>query len=319
MTKFNKSRSITVSSPARIHLGFFGIEDNFGYSFGSMGLAINKYKTSVKICSSQKFETNLPKKYENRIKKIIKSTNISNKFKISLLNELKSHIGLGSGTQTSLCIGKAISSYFNLKLTTNELVNFFQRGLRSGTGIGIFEKGGFVLDSCKKPGEYPQIIVRKSFPSHWRLILVSDVKSTGYSGIKEKNFFLNDKVLKKRVSDLSHITLRGILPAIVYEDYNCFIENIAEFQRITSLYYRKVQKGTFSSKKISNIMQYLGQLGIIGTGQSSWGPSSYIFAESINHAKEIINILNNKFSMYNSLKYEIVKPNNSGYILKHTN
>ena len=66
-------------------------------------------------------------------------------------------------------------------------------------------------------------------------------------------------------------------------------------------------------------MQYLGQLGIIGTGQSSWGPSSYIFAESINHAKEIINILNNKFSMYNSLKYEIVKPNNSGYILKHNN
>tara|TARA_B100000029_G_scaffold516604_1_gene631642 strand:- start:2563 stop:3525 length:963 start_codon:yes stop_codon:yes gene_type:complete len=320
MTKFKKHRSIIVSSPARIHLGFFGIENNYGYSFGSMGLAINKHKTSVKILNAHKFKTNLPKKFENKIKNIIKSTNISSRFEISLLNQLNSHIGLGSGTQTSLCIGKAISNYFNLNLTTYELVNFFQRGLRSGTGIGIFEKGGFVLDSCKKVGEYPKIIIRKKFPADWRLILVSDTDSKGsYFGIREKKFFLNDKSLKKHVSDLSHITLRGIIPSIMYEDYNYFVENIAEFQKITSLYYKKVQQGTFASKKISIIMQYLKKMGIVGTGQSSWGPSSYIFAESTNHAKEIINILNNKFSMYNSLKYEIVKPNNSGYSLKHNN
>ena len=52
---------LIISSPARLHLGFFGIENTYGYSYGCMGLAINHHKTLIKIRKGQKFNSNIPK------------------------------------------------------------------------------------------------------------------------------------------------------------------------------------------------------------------------------------------------------------------
>ena len=54
----------------------------------------------------------------------------------------------------------------------------------------------------------------------------------------------------------------------------------------------------------------------LGIGQSSWGPFSYIFTESLPSAKEVIKIIDTKFSMYNNLTYEITSASNSGYTIK---
>ena len=68
-----KSNTLVISSPARLHLGFFGMQNMYGYSYGSMGLAINSYKSSIQISKSQKFDSNLPKKYITPIRTYLNS------------------------------------------------------------------------------------------------------------------------------------------------------------------------------------------------------------------------------------------------------
>ena len=38
------------------------------------------------------------------------------------------HVGLGSGSQTTLSIGKALSNFFDLDMTLSDIANIFKRG-----------------------------------------------------------------------------------------------------------------------------------------------------------------------------------------------
>ena len=64
-------------------------------------------------------------------------------------------------------------------------------------------------------------------------------------------------------------------------------------------------------------MNYIKNFDNIGIGQSSWGPISYIFVESKLHAKELVNVIENKFKVYNNITLEIVSPSNNGYKIEH--
>ena len=308
---------LEISSPARLHLGFYGIKNNYGYSYGSMGLGIKSYDTKLLINRAKNFATNLPKKYIGPIIKYLKSNNIKTNININVIEKSPSHIGLGSGTQLSLCVGKMISEFLKLSLTTKNIAEIYKRGERSGIGISVFEKGGFVLDSCKKKDMQPKTLMHSKFPSVWKIILLNDTKLKGISGDKENRFFLNNKNSKKYERELSHIILRGILPSLAYADFTNFANSITEFQRITALFYKKKQSGVFLSPEISKVMKYIENFDNIGIGQSSWGPTSYIFVDSLLHAKELISVIENKFNVYNNLSYKIVSPSNSGYKIKY--
>ncbi|MBT3548835.1 MAG: hypothetical protein HOM30_04725 [Gammaproteobacteria bacterium] len=315
----NKNRKeFEISSPSRLHLGFYGFDDNYGYKYGSMGLAINAYKTTLCIKKSKSFCSNIPKKFTTPVLKYLKKNKLSTNFEINLLAKPPSHIGLGSGSQLSLCMGKSIFAYLDIDASINDIANIFDRGERSGTGISLFSKGGFVVDACKKFNELPMAMFNSKFPSKWKIILINDNSLKGAFGKKEVKFFnQNIKLSKQYKSELSHIVLRGILPSVIYKDFDNFSKNISEFQKITSLFYKDKQKGVFLSQDISEIMKYIRNYDNLGMGQSSWGPMSYIFVESSLHAKELISIIQNKFNVYNNLTFKITSPWNSGYKISY--
>ena len=64
-------------------------------------------------------------------------------------------------------------------------------------------------------------------------------------------------------------------------------------------------------------MNYIQKHHNLPVGQSSWGPLSYIFTESLDKAKEIKNILEKNYCNYDNLTYTIVRPSNTGHIFKH--
>ena len=66
-------KDLIITSPSRLHLGFYGFDDAYGYKYGSMGLAINANKTVISIKKSKKFKSDLPKKYTLPILKYLKS------------------------------------------------------------------------------------------------------------------------------------------------------------------------------------------------------------------------------------------------------
>ena len=312
-----KRKDLIITSPSRLHLGFYGFDNAYGYKYGSMGLAINANKTVISITNSKKFKSDLPKKYTLPILKYLKSKKINDNFEIITIKKSLSHVGLGSGSQLSLCLGMAISKFLDLKLSVDSIASLYNRGERSGTGISIFKKGGFVVDACKKNKLLPKAMFTSKFPSDWKILLINDVNLKGTSGQRESKFFSNTDSINHKKSELSHILLRGILPSLVYKDFKRFSKNLTEFQRITAGFYTEKQKGVFLSPEISSIMKYLKNYDNLGIGQSSWGPMSYIFIESNLHAKELLSIIQNKFNVYNNVQLNIVSPWNSGYKISY--
>ena len=142
-----------------------------------------------------------------------------------------------------------------------------------------------------------------------------DLKGT--SGHVEKEFFEKNSRASHKKSELSNILLRGIIPSIVYKDFQNFSKNLTKFQIITASFYSDKQKGMYLSPEISNIMKYIKNYDNIGMGQSSWGPMSYIFVESNLHAKELLSVIQNKFNVYNNVQLNIVSPWNSGFKIVH--
>ena len=312
-----KRKELIITSPSRLHLGFYGFDDTYGYKYGSMGLAINAHKTLISIKQSKSFISHLPKKFTSPILKHLKLSDIRNNFEINVINKAPSHIGLGSGSQLSLCLGIGISKFLNIDTNVDDIADLYNRGQRSGTGISIFKKGGFVVDACKKDKLLPETMFKSKFPKDWRVILLNDLDLKGTSGHRENKFFSKNRAIDHKKSELSHILLRGILPSIIYKDFQSFSQNLTEFQRITSGFYSEKQKGMFLSPQISNIMDYIKNYDNIGIGQSSWGPMAYIFVQSNLHAKELLSIIQNKFTVYNNVQLKIVSPWNSGYKISY--
>ena len=60
----------------------------------------------------------------------MKLKKVSSNFEINLLNQPPSHIGLGSGSQLSLCLGKSILTYLDIKASISDIARIYDRGER---------------------------------------------------------------------------------------------------------------------------------------------------------------------------------------------
>ena len=54
---------------------------------------------------------------------------------------------------------KNLYQFFSLNLSYDEILKISSRGLRSGTGIASFKKGGFIVDACKSGDKIPKILM----------------------------------------------------------------------------------------------------------------------------------------------------------------
>lgn len=308
---------IIIKSPSRLHLGFYGIPESYGYTYGSMGLAIDYAPVILSIKNSSKFKTNLPKKYTSSVLKYLETIKTKPKIELTALSMPDSHIGLGSGTQITLSVISAINKFFSLNLSYDEILKISSRGLRSGTGIASFKKGGFIVDACKSGDKIPKTLLQTKLPKSWRLILVNDKKSRGQFGKSELDFFNKTKKQKSLFNELPNIVLRGILPSVLYDEFDKFTIAFNEFQNLTSRYYSPKQSSPFVSKDINIVMNYIQKEHNVAVGQSSWGPLSYIFTNSLDNAKKIRNILEKNYCNYKNLTYTIVRPSNTGHTFKY--
>ena len=303
-------KKVIVDSPARLHLGFYGINKDLDYSFGSIGLAINAFRTIVSAKYARKSQSSLT---NVKLNQILKKKNINKSYVLEIISSPPKHIGLGSGTQLSLCFIHAINILLNLNLSKDECIRLSSRGKRSGIGIGTFYSGGFVVDGCKKDHLYPKTLFNLKFPKQWHIILINDTSRRGSFGRKESEFFNNKKNTTETINkELSFILMRGLFPSILYEDFDNFCDNLNLYQKTTSRFYKSNQRDTYLSNDIAKIIKFVTNSGFKGVGQSSWGPLSYIFTESKAEAEDVIKVMESKFKVYNNLNYQIVGVSNTG-------
>ena len=93
------------------------------------------------------------------------------------------HAGLGSGTQLALAVAAGVRRFHGLPLDVRGDAIRLGRGARSGVGIGLFDRGGLVVDGGRGPlTTAAPVVSRMPFPEQWRILVVLDPHRQGVHG-----------------------------------------------------------------------------------------------------------------------------------------
>ena len=315
-----KAMKVTVTSSARLHMGFFDLNGTIGRRFGSLGVSINTPCTQIEIARSKKsiIEVIGSDSVSENIEKIVKSFKIAHQlaqdFSIKINQAIPQHAGLGSGTQMALALGTGLNRLFNLGLTVPQIAAVTQRGSRSGIGIGTFEHGGLVIDGGRGNAEAPPpIIARHDFPQEWPILLILDKSEQGAHGEHELMAFdALPKASLETAQALAHGVLMQALPALAERDHAEFSRAIYKLQRATGEYFAPAQGGIFKSKSVTEILNYLYQNNVLCAGQSSWGPTGFAVFKDDLSANAMLTLLQQQFSKFNNISFQLVRSKNTG-------
>ena len=168
------------------------------------------------------------------------------------------------------------------------------RGGRSGIGIGVFDRGGLILDAGRgRAATPPPIISRLRFPEQWRVVLVLDPSRSGVHGPEEgAALAMLAPFPEREAAHLCRLVLMQALPAVAEGDLASFGAAIRELQSRVGDYFAPIQGGgRFTSPDVAAALARLDEAGAYGIGQSSWGPTGFAFASSAAEASRLVALL----------------------------
>src|SRR5262249_29428811 len=204
------------------------------------------------------------------------------------------HAGLGSGTQIALAVAAALRRLHDLPLDTRADAVRLGRGARSGVGIGLFDRGGVVVDGGRAAArdEAAPVVSAMPFPERWRAIVVLDPARQGAHGeIETAAFAKLPPFPDAEAAQLCRLVLMKALPALADCDIENFGAAVRELQARLGSYFAPVQGGRrFISPDVAATLEALDREGAVGIGQSSWGPTGFAFAESPGEAERLASL-----------------------------
>lgn len=306
---------VSVIAAARLHMGFMDLSGSLGRHFGSIGVALNEINTHLSLATAPELIISgcAPQRTEKTLKHFCKVLNVADTLHIHFESMIPEHVGLGSGTQLALAIGSALNAFYNLGLSVRDIAKLSDRGARSGIGIGVFEKGGLVVDGGRGENtETPPVISQMSIPEEWRFILVFDERGQGLHGQQEVNAFKElPPFPQQEAARLCYLLLMQGLPAVAENDLFKFGEVITQLQQSVGEHFAAAQGGVFTSKEVAQAMDYLQQQGAVAIGQTSWGPTGFCAVKNEEKAQALISELE-KRNINSNLCFQITQAKNSG-------
>lgn len=290
-------RSVRIRTPARLHFGLFA--DGRGErKFGGVGMAIDKpgFDLEVQFDERDNIYSWMDPSLKPRIEKLL--ARFRERFdlppvRVDVDEFIPPHVGLGSGTQLALAIGHCISQLARAFVTHDQLALHLGRGKRSGIGCHGFYYGGLIIDAGKsKDDEIAPIVVRTWIPEEWRIVLIQPALEPGIHGSVEIEAFQEKIVIPPKTTDrLSKIALDELAPAVDARDFKTFSEAVYLINRFSGECFAPVQGGVYAHPRLEEIVADSRQLGCLGVGQSSWGPTLFAFQRDEDDAKDFIDEL----------------------------
>jgi beta-ribofuranosylaminobenzene 5'-phosphate synthase len=285
--------SVTVTVPARLHLGFLDLNGGLGRRFGSIGLAINGLKTSITFNAASQLRVTGPENERVRgyLQAMQRALHIEDSCHVRIDEVVPAHAGLGSGTQIALAVAAGVRRLYGLPLDVRSDAIRLERGARSGVGIGLFDHGGLVVDGGRGAlTTAAPVVSRMPFPEQWRILVVLDPHRQGVHGPDEREVF--SKLAPSSDAEAAHLcrlVLMKALPALAECDIAGFGSAIKEMQVLLGDYFAAIQGGSrFSSPDVAAALAALEDEGAYGIGQSSWGPTGFAFAPSAEEANRLV-------------------------------
>lgn len=308
------STKITVTAPARLHMGFIDLSGALGRHFGSIGIALNEINTCLTLTKADRRRIAGPsaQRADRCLTQLCEAMAVSDQVSINIESAIPEHVGLGSGTQMALAIGSALNAYYGLGLTVREIASVMDRGLRSGIGIGVFEHGGLVVDGGRgKNTDIPPVLVHLDVPSDWRFILVFDRRGQGLHGEQEiAAFEALPAFSRQEAESLCYLIMMQALPAVAENDLKQFGHVISQLQIAVGKHFAPAQGGIYASKEVGKAMAWLAGQGAVAIGQTSWGPTGFCAVESAELAEAIVQQAKTQFADLVNLDFMVVSANN---------
>lgn len=300
---------IEVRTCARLHLGLLDNNGGQGRLYGSIGVAVNRPYLLLTAEHAPQLQVEGPDadRVATFAKRFIQRYGLPAGARLRLSTCIPSHVGLGSGTQTALAVGAALTRLAGLQLSAGEIALAVGRGIHSGIGISTFLYGGFVLDGGHRilprsadasglPGlagqtgndKVPPVLFRHPLPKDWFFVTVIPKTDRRISGESETRAFLElPRAPASLVERISWLLLMKMLPAVVERDIENFGRALTEIQRIVGDCFASVQGGRYASYVSEKLVDFMLERGASGAGQSSWGPTVYGLIQGKGQARRL--------------------------------
>ena len=308
------SRQTAVTTTARLHFGFLDPSGRGRHPFGSFGLSLDRPKTRLTLKRAQSFEVSGPEREraERALRSIAASSGLPANYRLNIEEAIPPHAGLGSGTQLALAVGSAFAALEGLSLDPKEIAARLGRGARSGIGIATFAEGGVVLDEGPRNGGLPKLVSRLPFPAEWRVLLIFDADASGLAGAGETAAVdaLPD-FPESETEELCRRIVQSALPALAAGDFTTFCEQVGYLQVCMGVYFAPLQGGLYASQRVGAALEWLRSQGVIGLGQSSWGPTGFAFVASQTEGEALLSRLRVAFQ-HPGLSFELAQGRNEG-------
>lgn len=306
---------VRIKTPSRLHFGIIDLSGALGRNYGSIGLAIDEPSYEIVAEESEKFEVIGEDREQAReiILRIAQIFDLSDRVKINVIRSIPRHVGLGSTTQLTLALGRALAELHGKKIPTLELAQKTGRGKQSGIGTYAFEAGGFIIDGGKKTEGFPPLILRLDLPTEWRFVIVVPRIGRGLSEEAESEIFQRVRASVGIAQEICHSLMMRMLPSIVERDIEDFGRALTQVDRLVGEAFSPHQKGIFYSEVVSEIIDCMLEHGAYGAGQSSWGPTVYGLVKGETQGNELQELVKNFLEEkgHGGLAM-VVKPNNWG-------
>lgn len=293
-----------IETPSRLHVTLIDLNGRYGRIDGGVGITTRS--PSLLLEAQDGYEdiqvefprSDLPQDtlddYQEKVfsaaRKMNEYLGLEGGYHFKLKEVFPSHSGLGSGTQLSLAVAKAILKMNNQDLPTPKIAEIVGRGGTSGIGVASFESGGFIVDAGHKKSikndflpssaskaSPPPVIARYDFPKDWKIVLTIPHVERKVFGEGEVNIFQKYcPIPLEEVQELTHLLFMKMMPAVLEEDLDSFGESVNSIQDIG---FKKIEL-ELQNPFIKELIESLRNAGAAGVGMSSFGPMVYAVTDT---------------------------------------
>jgi beta-ribofuranosylaminobenzene 5'-phosphate synthase len=297
--RFLDTRRVIVSTPSRVHVTLIDMHGGSGRVDGGIGITLDEPGILLEAELSPVLQVSGgDEATRERIRLLASGVLVQigagGSVAITVRSSYPSHVGLGSGSQLSLAVARAICELHGRQLPVRELARLVGRGGTSGIGTAAFENGGFIIDGGHRFGDGgektdfrpssasrgispPPVISRHDFPADWRILLAIPDLPPGASGGAETDIFRNHcPVPLADVQELCHEVLMRMLPGIAGHDLDLFGSSVNAVQHLG---FKKVELG-LQPPQVTGLLDVLRGAGTAGAGLSSFGPAVYAVGDT---------------------------------------
>ncbi len=282
---------VEVVASARLHMGFFDLNGGLGRRFGSLGLSVDRPRTVVTIARAERdrVEGCEAERATRVLAAMTAALGLPGGHEVIVQAAIPAHSGLGSGTQLALAVAAGLRRLHGLPGDARGDAVLLARGARSGIGIGLFERGGLVVDGGRGDATpVPPLLARLPVPEAWRILLLLDPAGHGLSGAVERAAFADLPPMPDAAcGEICRSVLLGVLPGLAEADLPAFGAAVTRIQRLMGDHFSRAQGGRFTSPRVGAALAALERVGAHGVGQSSWGPTGFAFAANEDEAARL--------------------------------